>query len=171
MCCLSTDVAHQHWAKEWPEAIDSGIVALEGMSCVCMVRKVDILLRLVHSFFDPMPVQADVYFMRAIIHDWPEAECRKILGHLNAAAKSTSKLVLFEMMALHACPDELAGSNNVPYPLLANLGIAGAGFVTMIDMHVSAMPFRTHADAKGYFSDDIATQWPRTDRERVRRIG
>ncbi|KAL4254301.1 O-methyltransferase COMT-type [Pleurotus pulmonarius] len=114
--------AQRHWAKEWPEAVENGTVTLE-----------------VHSFFDPMPVQADVYFMRAIIHDWPEDECRQILRHLNAAAKPTSKLVLFEMMALHACSDELVGGNDVPYPLLANLGIAGAGFVTMIDMHMISL--------------------------------
>ncbi|KAF9498874.1 S-adenosyl-L-methionine-dependent methyltransferase [Pleurotus eryngii] len=134
--------AQRHWAKEWPEAIGNGIVTLE-----------------VHSFFDPMPVQADVYFMRAIIHDWPEAECRKILGHLNAAAKSTSKLVLFEMMALHACPDELVGSNIVPYPLLANLGIAGAGFVTMIDMHMISLLNGRERTAREYEELGRQTGW------------
>ncbi|KAG9218603.1 hypothetical protein PLEOSDRAFT_1103769 [Pleurotus ostreatus PC15] len=134
--------AQRHWAKEWPEAIDNGIVALE-----------------VHSFFDPMPVQADVYFMRAIIHDWPEAECRKILGHLNAAAKSTSKLVLFEMMALHACADDLVGSNNAPYPLLANLGIAGAGFVTMIDMHMISLLNGRERTAREYEELGRQTGW------------
>lgn len=144
-----TDIVHQHWAKEWPEAVENGTVTLAGMSCICMIHEINVLLRLVHSFFDPMPVQADVYFMRAIIHDWPEDESRQILGHLNAAAKPTSKLVLFEMMALHACSDELVGGNDVPYPLLANLGIAGAGFVTMIDMHVSLCSFRFPQMLKG----------------------
>ncbi len=83
-----------------------------------------------------MPVEADVYFLRCIIHDWPEADCRKILGHIHAAAKSTSKLILFEMMALHACPDERSENLGAPYPLLANLGVAAGGFITIADMQV-----------------------------------
>ncbi|KDQ29760.1 hypothetical protein PLEOSDRAFT_27563 [Pleurotus ostreatus PC15] len=111
--------ARRHWTNEWPEAINDGTVTLE-----------------VHSFFEPMPVKADVYFLRCIIHDWPEADCRKILGHIHAAAKSTSKLILFEMMALHACPDEQSGNAGAPYPLLANLGVAAGGFITIADMQM-----------------------------------
>lgn len=86
-----------------------------------------------------MPVKADVYFLRAIIHDWPEADCRKILGHIHAAAKPTSKLILLELMAVHACPDELTGGRTIPYPLLANLGLAVGGFITVADMQVGVV--------------------------------
>ncbi|KAJ8503578.1 hypothetical protein ONZ45_g10735 [Pleurotus djamor] len=93
----------------------------------------------VHSFFDTMTIAADVYIMRSILHDWPEAECRKILSLIHEKAKATSKLILFEMLASHACPEGIIGGDEepvVPYPLLANLGEAAGGFVTMADMQM-----------------------------------
>ncbi|TID23364.1 2-oxo-Delta(3)-4-5-5-trimethylcyclopentenylacetyl-CoA monooxygenase [Venturia nashicola] len=39
-----------------------------------------------HDFFKPQPIQgARAYFMRAILHDWPDADCLIILGHLRKA--------------------------------------------------------------------------------------
>jgi hypothetical protein len=51
-----------------------------------------------HSFFEPQPVKsARAYFMRAILHDWPDKECQMILRHLHAAMKpGYSKLLLDE---------------------------------------------------------------------------
>lgn len=40
----------------------------------------------VHDFFTPQPVRgARAYFMRSVLHDWPEELCRTILGHLRDA--------------------------------------------------------------------------------------
>ncbi|KAI1360459.1 S-adenosyl-L-methionine-dependent methyltransferase [Xylaria arbuscula] len=37
----------------------------------------------VHDFFTPQPIKgARAYFMRSVLHDWPDESCRKILGHL-----------------------------------------------------------------------------------------
>ncbi|KAI1172105.1 S-adenosyl-L-methionine-dependent methyltransferase [Nemania sp. FL0916] len=37
----------------------------------------------VHDFFTPQPIKgARAYFMRSVLHDWPDDQCRKILGHL-----------------------------------------------------------------------------------------
>ena len=50
-----------------------------------------------HSFFDPQPVQgADVYFLRMIIHDWPDVEALKIISQLAPALKPHSKIVLMD---------------------------------------------------------------------------
>ncbi|KAI0871813.1 S-adenosyl-L-methionine-dependent methyltransferase [Hypoxylon argillaceum] len=39
-----------------------------------------------HDFFTPQPVKgARAYFMRSVLHDWPDDACRKILGHLKDA--------------------------------------------------------------------------------------
>ncbi|KAK8084817.1 hydroxyindole O-methyltransferase [Apiospora hydei] len=39
-----------------------------------------------HDFFTPQPVRgARAYFMRTVLHDWPDAQCRKILAHLKDA--------------------------------------------------------------------------------------
>ncbi|KAI5479076.1 S-adenosyl-L-methionine-dependent methyltransferase [Pseudohyphozyma bogoriensis] len=93
------------WEKEEGEALSSGRVTLKA-----------------HDFFTPQPVQgADVYFLRAIIHDWPNAEAIMILKHLSAAATESTKLVLIEHIIEPlswphgAAPPEL-------YPLLPSLG-------------------------------------------------
>lgn len=40
----------------------------------------------VHDFFTPQPIKgARAYFMRSVLHDWPDEQCRKILGHLKDA--------------------------------------------------------------------------------------
>lgn len=39
-----------------------------------------------HDFFKPQPIHgARAYFMRAILHDWPDADCQTILEHLHKA--------------------------------------------------------------------------------------
>ncbi|KAK8045116.1 hypothetical protein PG993_005140 [Apiospora rasikravindrae] len=39
-----------------------------------------------HDFFNPQPVRgARAYFMRSVLHDWPDAQCRKILAQLKDA--------------------------------------------------------------------------------------
>ncbi|KAF2676554.1 S-adenosyl-L-methionine-dependent methyltransferase [Lentithecium fluviatile CBS 122367] len=39
-----------------------------------------------HDFFTPQPIKgARAYFMRSVLHDWPDSQCRKILGHLKDA--------------------------------------------------------------------------------------
>ncbi|RYP75358.1 hypothetical protein DL771_002454 [Monosporascus sp. 5C6A] len=40
----------------------------------------------VHDFFKPQPIKgARAYFMRSVLHDWPDEQCRQILGHLKDA--------------------------------------------------------------------------------------
>ncbi|KAI0887606.1 S-adenosyl-L-methionine-dependent methyltransferase [Annulohypoxylon maeteangense] len=37
----------------------------------------------VHDFFTPQPIKgARAYFMRSVLHDWPDEQCRKILAQL-----------------------------------------------------------------------------------------
>jgi hypothetical protein len=39
-----------------------------------------------HDFFTPQPVKgARAYFMRSVLHDWPDEQCRVILRHLKDA--------------------------------------------------------------------------------------
>lgn len=50
-----------------------------------------------HDFFTPQPVQgADVYFLRKILHDWPDSAAVTILKHLVPAMKSSSRIILNE---------------------------------------------------------------------------
>ncbi|KAI2467819.1 S-adenosyl-L-methionine-dependent methyltransferase [Annulohypoxylon bovei var. microspora] len=39
-----------------------------------------------HDFFNPQPIRgARAYFMRSVLHDWPDEQCRKILAQLKDA--------------------------------------------------------------------------------------
>lgn len=51
-----------------------------------------------HDFFQPEPVvDADVYLLRMIIHDWPDSEAIKILGHLKKAMqKPGARIVIMD---------------------------------------------------------------------------
>ncbi|KAK2010039.1 S-adenosyl-L-methionine-dependent methyltransferase [Colletotrichum eremochloae] len=52
-----------------------------------------------HDMFDEQPVLgADVYFLRTILHDWPDAECVRILQRLVAAMKPESRIVIMDMV-------------------------------------------------------------------------
>ena len=54
---------------------------------------------LVHDFFKPQPVtDAEVYLLRMILHDWPDADAVKILKNLVQVMKSGSKIVIMDMV-------------------------------------------------------------------------
>lgn len=52
-----------------------------------------------HDFFKEQPVKgADIYLLRTIIHDWPDAEAVKILRRLVQAMKPTSRILIMDMV-------------------------------------------------------------------------
>ncbi|KAF9264343.1 S-adenosyl-L-methionine-dependent methyltransferase [Marasmius fiardii PR-910] len=112
--------AKKLWEREAPDALTSGRVKLQ-----------------VHNFFKPQTVEkAAVYFMRAILHDWPQSTSQKIMSTLRQAASSDSKLIVFDMELPYACA-ELPGAPTVPpapSPLLANF--ATGAFVTTVDIQM-----------------------------------
>ena len=48
------------------------------------------------DFFAEIPVEADVYLMKHIIHDWNDAQCVVILANLAKSAKSGARLLIIE---------------------------------------------------------------------------
>ncbi|KAI0041967.1 S-adenosyl-L-methionine-dependent methyltransferase [Auriscalpium vulgare] len=92
----------------------------------------------VQDFFQPQAVkEASVYYMRHILHDWPDSTSETILKHLRAVAGPHTKLVVFECLMPHACPeDSEAALPPPPFPLLANIGLPVGGFLTMMDLHM-----------------------------------
>ncbi|KAJ4466244.1 S-adenosyl-L-methionine-dependent methyltransferase [Lentinula aciculospora] len=122
--------AKKFWDENDPEAIKSGQVQLQA-----------------HNFLHPQPIKgASVYFLRMVIHNWPDVEAQKILSSIRSAVdfNTESKLVIFEMLVKHvseATNDLGSGSGEgaVPYPLLPNLGVAGAGLITSLDMSMLTM--------------------------------
>ncbi|KAG7087221.1 hypothetical protein E1B28_013202 [Marasmius oreades] len=115
--------AKKFWDAEAPTAITSGKVKLQ-----------------VHSFFDPQKEEkAAVYFMRLVLHDWPQSTSQKIMTTLRKAADPKSKLIVFDMVVPHACaevpplPGAVIGPP-APAPLLSNF--AAGHFVTMVDIQM-----------------------------------
>ncbi|KAL9079180.1 MAG: hypothetical protein Q9157_001931 [Trypethelium eluteriae] len=52
-----------------------------------------------HDFFTPQPVKgADVYLLRLIIHDWPDADAVRILKALARVMKEGSRIVIMDMV-------------------------------------------------------------------------
>ena len=117
-----------------------------------------------HDFFTAQPRHsADVFILRAILHDWSDAYALKILKHLRIAAKPETRLVILEQLILYACaqptPEGIEGTSAgppVPAPLLANMGYASlSGY--LIDMQVrrvrpflEACEIQTLADAGSF---------------------
>ena len=114
-----------------------------------------------HDFFTPQPIlDASIFLLRVVLHDWPDSFARKILLRLREAAVvpstsgdgspiggRTTTLIIADHVLPLACVDdfEVDGeeSNMVegvermlaPPPLLANLGKASANAYNM-DMTV-----------------------------------
>ena len=49
-----------------------------------------------HDFFNPQTVQADIYMIKLILHDWPDAESVKILRGLTPALRPGSKVLFID---------------------------------------------------------------------------
>ncbi|KIL66636.1 hypothetical protein M378DRAFT_75009 [Amanita muscaria Koide BX008] len=106
----------QVWKKELPNALQSGRVQFQA-----------------HSFLTTQPQKnADVFFMKNILHDWSDEFSYKILKPLRDAATPKTRLVIVEVVAPYACHDPNDGATSdivgavpqeAPEPLLANWGI------------------------------------------------
>ncbi|KAI0967886.1 S-adenosyl-L-methionine-dependent methyltransferase [Xylaria arbuscula] len=60
-----------------------------------------------HSFFNPQPLHgADAYFLRQVLHDWPDAEVLRILRALLPALKPGSRVLVSEYVV--PSPTELS---------------------------------------------------------------
>ncbi|KAJ8508980.1 hypothetical protein ONZ45_g8812 [Pleurotus djamor] len=117
------EIGKDHWETHWPEALRDGIARFEA-----------------HDFFQPMNIAADIYFLRSIVHDWSDEDSTKILKQIRVGAKATSKMILFEMAVIPACPSQNTESKNAatseaPWPLLQNLGLGG-GHMTASDLQM-----------------------------------
>lgn len=59
------------------------------------------------DFFKDIPVSADCYVMKSILHDWPDAQCLTILRNLRQAMPSGATLVNM---------DRLMPESSAPHP-------------------------------------------------------
>jgi hypothetical protein len=54
------------------------------------------------SFFDGVPLGADLYFVKFILHDWPDEQCIRIIVNCRKAMAPRGRLIIVE----HLIPDE-----------------------------------------------------------------
>ncbi len=88
------------------------------------------------DFFEPQAIKEPAAFvLRFILHDWADGPNTKILKNLRAAAKPTTRLVIFDALMPHVCAVP-GGPPPPPSPLLGNLGAGMGAFLTMLDLEV-----------------------------------
>ncbi|KAG1823989.1 O-methyltransferase-domain-containing protein [Suillus variegatus] len=101
------------WAKESPEALAEN-----------RVEFVDL------NFFEQVPVKGkDIYYLRNIIHDWPDHESGLILSNLRKALGPNSRVLIHDYVLRQLSRKQAAveaselGVVSAPEPLLANFGV------------------------------------------------
>ncbi|KAF3037251.1 hypothetical protein E8E12_007077 [Didymella heteroderae] len=82
---------------------------------------------LTHNLFDPQPVQADIYILKWILHDWPDVESVAILKALVPALKPGARVVFIDYVGKND-PNEDAA---LPHSMRA--------FGTATDMRMMAL--------------------------------
>ncbi|GAA6022293.1 hypothetical protein JCM11491_005254 [Sporobolomyces phaffii] len=92
--------AKPFWKSSAPRDIESGRVTL-----------------MEYDFFEEQPVKrADVYVLRAIVHDWADHDAVRILERIADAAAEHSALVVVEQPLAHLCsPNPFPPSSMLPY--------------------------------------------------------
>jgi len=104
--------ATQHWMTEYPEAIRLGQVQFVPL-----------------DFFEGSPVGGqDIYYLRNIIHNWPESSAIEILRSTRRAMEPHSRLLIHDYVLQHLSREPLTesgviGMEEAPTPMLPNFGL------------------------------------------------
>ena len=56
------------------------------------------------SFFESVPAGADAYMLKHILHDWPDAECLRILSAIRTAIPEHGRLLVFDALLVPEAP-------------------------------------------------------------------
>ncbi|KAA1475130.1 S-adenosyl-L-methionine-dependent methyltransferase [Dentipellis sp. KUC8613] len=105
--------AKKNFAKECPDALKENRISFVPI-----------------NFFTESPVpDQDIYYMRMIIHDWPDATCVDILSNIRKTMKPSSRLLIHDYVLISsvaASEGALETRGDVaPSPLLPNYGAGG----------------------------------------------
>ncbi|KAF9232207.1 S-adenosyl-L-methionine-dependent methyltransferase [Melanogaster broomeanus] len=97
------------WATDAPEALQNNQVEFVAL-----------------NFLEESPVKGlDVYYLRNIIHDWPDAEAAVILRNVRTAMEPHSRLLIHDYVLTTANRKPTAdymGADVAPKPMLPNFG-------------------------------------------------
>lgn len=101
--------ARSVWTKECPQAVEE--------------KRIDFVPL---DFFKDIPVKGqNVYYVRHVIHNWPDAEALVILKNIRQAMSPESRLLIHEYVLQSLYENKSAGPRDValaPEPLLPNYG-------------------------------------------------
>jgi len=91
--------------RKWPEILDKF-----GVS--------DRMIVVQGNFFESIPIQADIYILKNIIHNWNDEKCIQILRNINKSMPPNGKILIIEMVLL---------SNNLdPLPKILDIQMLAA---------------------------------------------
>ncbi|EMD32674.1 hypothetical protein CERSUDRAFT_118699 [Gelatoporia subvermispora B] len=122
---LSLDLAKRYHSLKF--VVEDRSAVIEKASAVWQTELLDAVKNnrvrlLAHDFFAEQPIKgAEVYTMRYILHDWPDAECITILSQLRKAMGPNSRILSIDTMLNTTLGSPLLRS--APPPLPANYGI------------------------------------------------
>ncbi|KAJ3496496.1 hypothetical protein NLG97_g2620 [Lecanicillium saksenae] len=112
-----------------------------------------------HNFFEPQPARdADIYFLRHILHNWQDEMASKILSNIASSMSSKSKLLICEHVLLPSYNLPASGGysqerQSAPPPLLPHWS---GSFTTRLDLVVFAC-LNAKQRTEQEFSDLAAT--------------
>ncbi|KAK0214389.1 O-methyltransferase-domain-containing protein [Armillaria fumosa] len=110
------------WPKLCPAAIETGRVNFEA-----------------RDFLVESPVEGcDVYYLKHVLHNWPDKECKMILTGVKNAMTQRSRLLIHEHLLQHANRENTLapGLKAAPHPLLPNYG---AGRIRLYNLDLAVM--------------------------------
>ncbi|KAF5372438.1 hypothetical protein D9757_009921 [Collybiopsis confluens] len=100
--------AKSHWKSELPNAVSEGHVQFVPA-----------------NFFESIPsADQDIYYLRNIVHNWPDADAAKILRNIRSVMGPRSRVLLHEyvLQNLNPAAKSIMGPETAPSPLLPNYG-------------------------------------------------
>ncbi|KAF9034506.1 O-methyltransferase-domain-containing protein [Rhodocollybia butyracea] len=101
--------AKENFLKLCPKAIENQKVQFKAL---------DFLLE--------VPVSGcDIYFLKNILHDWPDKECIEILNGIKGVMSPMSRVLVHEYILQHANKESESATKLAPEPLLPNYGVGG----------------------------------------------
>ncbi|KAG1835539.1 S-adenosyl-L-methionine-dependent methyltransferase [Suillus variegatus] len=121
--------ARDIWARECPEALTENRVEFKNL-----------------DFFKQVPAKGkDIYYLRNIIHDWPDRETALILSNLRKALGPNSRVLIHDYVLRQLSRKQAVieaselGVVSAPEPLLANFGVGNMRLyqqdMTMLFVH------------------------------------
>jgi hypothetical protein len=77
------------------------------------------------DFFDTLPAAADVYLLKAVLHNWDDAHCAAILDTVSAAMRPDSRMVLVERVLPDRVTNSASSQSVVRSDLNMLIGLGG----------------------------------------------